>query len=127
MAATMTKNRWPLILTLTCIALAIIMQVAQYLHMRHPLYQGRLIELNDDEAAYMARVEEALAGRPEFVEEAFIGDGTGGMHFAFIEQMYGYLFSWTGLHAAVFLQIEDSVIPVILFLTLYLFFRLCGF
>src|SRR3989344_4478331 len=49
------------------------------------------------------------------------------MHFAFIEQMYGYLFSWTGLHAAVFLQIEDSVIPVILFLTLYLFFRLCGF
>lgn len=123
----MTQKRWTLLLVLTCIALAVIMQVPQLLHMRHPLYQGRLIELNDDEAAYMARVEEALNGRPEFVEEAFIGDGTVGMHFAFIEQLYGYLFSWTGLHAAVFLQIEDSVIPVILFLALYAFFRLCGF
>jgi len=124
----MSRNRWTLVLVLTCIALAIIMQVPQFLHMRHPLFQGRLIELNDDEPAYLARVEEALMGRPEQVEEAFVGDPTMvGMHFAFIEKLYGYLFSWTGLHAPVFLQIEDSVIPVLLFLALFAFFRLCGF
>jgi len=83
---------------------------------------------NSDEAVYLARVEEALNGRPEQSAEAFVGHpGLVGTQFALIEMAEGTLFRWTGLRAAEVFVILDSVIPVLVFLSLLFFLRLAGF
>lgn len=104
------------------------MQVPQWKHMQSPEYQGLLVELNSDEAIYLARVQESLSGRPEQSAEAFLGDSSvQGSQFAFIEKWYGNIFRFTGWNAAEVFQLMDSVIPVLIFLSLFFFLQLCGF
>lgn len=110
------------------IFLAVIMQVPQWKHVQNPEYKGLLVELNSDEAIYLARVQESLSGRPEQSAEAFLGDSSvQGSQFAFIEKWYGNMFRFTGWNAAEVLQLMDSVIPVLIFLSLFFFLQLCGF
>ena len=108
--------------------LAGIMQVPQWKHQHHPDAQGVLVSLNSDESIYLARVQESLSGRPELSAEAFIGyDSVEGSQFAPIERLYGTVFRFTGMNAAGVFRIMDSVIPVLIFLSLFFFFQLCGF
>ena len=122
------KSRWLIIVGISSLVIAVLMQAPQIIHMLQPEYKGIFVHMNSDEDLYLARVEEALSGRPELASEAFTGDpDLAGTQFAFIERMYGYLFGWTGMRAAVVLQIMDSVIPVLVFLLLTVFLQLCGF
>ncbi|MDP7477170.1 MAG: hypothetical protein QF442_01855 [Candidatus Peribacteraceae bacterium] len=110
------------------IILALLMQGPQLLHDRHPLSRGIEVRLNDDEEIYLARIQEALTGRPELSAEAFTGHpGLTGTQFALIERLYGQAFSGTDWRAADVLRLMDSLIPVLIFLSLFLFFRLAGF
>jgi len=107
---------------------ALWIQIPQVIHVLDHRYQGILVALNSDEGVYLARVEEALAGRPEQASEAFVGDSAlRGSQPALLESWYGSLFSWTGLRAAEVLQIMDSVNVFFLVLLLWILFRLCGF
>ncbi|MDP7069041.1 MAG: hypothetical protein QF815_00815, partial [Candidatus Peribacteraceae bacterium] len=109
------------------IILALLMQGPQLLHDRHPLSRGIEVRLNDDEEIYLARIQEALTGRPELSAEAFTGHpGLTGTQFALIERLYGQAFSGTDWRAADVLRLMDSLIPVLIFLSLFLFFRLAG-
>ena len=122
------SKRWLLILGASSLVIAVLMQVPQFLHYMSPDSQGVFVQLNSDEYYYLARVQEALSGRGEQAAEAFVGDpGIVGTQLAIIERLYGVLFSWTGLRAAGVFQIMDSVLPVLIFLGLWVFFRLCGF
>ncbi len=116
-------------LILGCAAfLAILIQVPQFLHVIDPRFQGIFVPLNSDESVYLARVQEALIGRPELAAEAFIGDpAIKGTQLAMLETWYGTLFRWTGFRAATVLQIMDSVNVFFLFILLWMYLRLCGF
>ncbi len=124
----MHTKAFPIALILTVIGLALFMQVPQWIHAMSPLSKGVLVELNSDEDLYLARVQEALTGRPGLAAEAITGD----THIvpaqgALIETFYGVAFAWTGMRAATVLQILDSIIVPLLFLTLVAFFRRAGF
>lgn len=122
------SNRWTQLLAISSLLLAILMQVPQMLHQIDHRSNGLMVQLNEDEGAYLARVQEALGGSPEQTSEAFIGEeGLRGSQFGLIERIYGAMFAWTGLRAAHVLQIMDSVIPVLIFLALIGLFQLCGF
>ncbi|NOS67616.1 MAG: hypothetical protein HOO67_04610 [Candidatus Peribacteraceae bacterium] len=111
----------------TAFLIAFVMQVPQFLHTLDPGYQGVLVHLNSDEDVYFARVEEALTGRPERSGDAIVGDvGIIGTQVALFESVEGTLFRFTGWRAATVEQVMDSVVPPLLFLTLVLFFSLCG-
>lgn len=116
-------------LILGCAAFfALLIQVPQFLHILDPRFQGVLVALNSDESVYLARVEESLIGRDAMATEAFVGDpALLGTQSAFLESLYGRLFSWTDLRAATVLQILDSVNVLFLFILLWMFLRLCGF
>ncbi len=121
-------RRWTVILTVSCLAIAVFMQLPQLIHMLDARYRGIPVILNSDEYVYLARVEEALTGRPGQAAEAFIGDPhILGAQPALIERIEGELFSFTGWRASTVLQIMDSVIPPLLFLVLWWFLRFCGF
>jgi len=123
----MLQRFGPLVL-LTALALALLLQIPQLIHQFDPRAQGVLVQLNSDEDIYLARVEEALSGRPEQTAEAFVGDPTlKGSQPAFLETLIGRVFSWTGWRAATVLQIMDSVTGFLFFLFLFLFLRECGF
>ncbi|MBU0766685.1 hypothetical protein KKF55_02790 [Patescibacteria group bacterium] len=123
-----TSWRWPIILGVSSIVIAVFMQVPQFLHQIHPDSKGVLVTLNSDEHYYLARVQEALSGRGEQASEAFVGDpDIVGTQLALIERLYGVLFYWTGLRASGVFQVMDSVLPVLIFLGLFFFFQLCGF
>ncbi|MDD5103098.1 MAG: hypothetical protein PHX93_01725 [Candidatus Peribacteraceae bacterium] len=122
------RTKWFFIVGGCALLLAAILQVPQLLYSMQPESQGVLVHLNSDEYQYLARLEEALTGRPEQSAQPYVGDPyVSGMHFALIEQVEGMLFRWTGWRAATVFQILDSVVPVLLFLSLLLFFRLAGF
>jgi len=104
------------------------MQLPQLIAQLRPESRGVLIYINSDEPQYLARIEEVLTGRTEQAAQPYLGDPyVPGMHFALIEQAEGLLFRWTGWRAATVYQLMDSVVPVLLFLALWAFFRLCGF
>lgn len=122
------RFRWFLIVLVCAGALAGVIQAPQLLHMRDARYQGIAVELNSDEPVYLARVQEALSGRPSMAAEAFIGNPElQGTQSATLETWYGTLFSRTGLRAASVLQIMDSVMAFLLFAVLWMFLRLSGF
>lgn len=122
------RTKWILLVSGCALLLAVILQVPQFLYWMQPESKGILVHLNSDEYQYLARLEEALTGRPEQAAQPYLGDPyAGGMHFALIEQAEGALFRWTKWRAATVFQILDSVIPLLLFLSLLLFFRLSGF
>ncbi len=122
------KKRWFLILGISCVLLAIVMQIPQYLHSRDDRSEGIAVHLNSDEYVYLARVQESLSGRGGQSDEAFIGDEElrGGQP-AWIERIYGLVFRPTGVRAATVLQVMDSVVPALLFLVIWWFLLLCGF
>ncbi len=123
-----SRVRWALILTGFSLLLALVMQGPQWLHSASPLYRGIPVNLNSDEAIYLARVEEGLSNGVAGVDEPFTGTADlVGTQFAFIERLYGRLFAWTGWNAESVLTLMDSVEPVLVFLSLVLFFRMCGF
>ena len=104
------------------------MQIPQWLALQNPEAQGFPVELNSDEDLYLSRVEEVLSGRPDLAAEAVTGDPTIlPLQSAFLEQVIGLAFAWTHLRAITVLQILDSVLPPLFFLTLFWFLRLCGF
>ncbi len=108
--------------------LGMILQVPQFLYRIQPESQGILVHMNSDEYQYLARLEEALTGRPEQAAQPYVGDPySPGMHFALIEQAEGALFRWTGWRAATVFQIMDTVIPMLLFFALFALFRFAGF
>ncbi len=120
--------KWRLTLAGCSAILAILMVMPQILHQSSDQYRGVPITLNSDEAIYLARVQESLSGRPELAAEAFTGHpGLTGTQDAFIEAWYGRLFRWTGWSAGQLLNVMDGVVPVFIFLSLVLFFQLCGF
>ncbi len=121
-------NRRFFILTLAGAAFfAALIQVPQSLHQMHPLSQGVLVQLNSDEDAYFARVEEALVGRGDQSAEAIVGDPSPpGSQFALLERVIGTLFRPTGLRAAEVMRIMDSVTAFLLFPLLVAFLVLCG-
>jgi len=122
------RMKWILVVSLCALSLGVVLQIPQFLYWIQPASQGILVHLNSDEYQYLARLEEALTGRPEQAAQPYLGDPyAGGMHFALIEQAEGVLFGWTGWRAATVFQVLDSVIPVLLFLALLSFLRLCGF
>jgi len=122
------NKRWTRLLILSSLLLAFLMQVPQLLYQIDSRSQGVMVRLNEDEGVYLARVQEALSGRPEQASEAFVGGShLVGSQFSLVERIYGSVFSWTNFRAAHVLQIMDSLIPVMIFLTLILFFQLCGF
>jgi len=122
------RTKWILIVSSCALLLGITLQIPQFLHMMRPEYRGILVHLNSDEYQYRARLEEVLTGRPEQAAQPYLGDPyAGGMHFALIEQAEGALFRWTGWSAATVFQVMDSVVPILLFFSLLLFFRLAGF
>lgn len=122
------RYRWPFLLTACCLALAVLMQAPQWIHMASPAYRGIPVRLNADEQVYMARVEETMAGRPEQAGEAFVGDPKLlGAQQAFLEQAEGMLFAGTGWRPWTIFQVMDSIIPPLLFLTLWFFLLRCGF
>ena len=121
------RFKWALILGISAALLAALMQGPQWLHSRHSLYKGIAVNLNADEAVYLARVQESLSGRPELSAEAFTGHpNLVGSQVAFLEKWYGQLFALTGWRAATVLNVLDSLIPAVLFLLLFWFFRLSG-
>lgn len=121
-------DTWKASLIGACIILALIMQGPQFLRSLHPLSEGLPVHLNSDEAIYIARVQQALIGDREQVAEAFVGESDMiGTQFAFIESIYGHLFSWTNLRAPELLTIMDSIIPPLILLSLTWFLMLCGF
>mgnify|MGYP005636657569 CR=1 FL=1 len=108
--------------------LAVVMQVPQWRHMHHEDARGVLVSLNSDESIYLARVQESLSDRPELSAEAFMGhDSVEGSQFALIERVYGNMFRLTGWNASEVFRLMDSVVPVLLFLSIFFFLRLCGF
>ncbi len=110
------------------LAIAVVMQIPQWLHRSDPRSQGIPVHLNSDEHLYLARVEEALAGRPEQSAEAIVGDSRiVSANPAFLEQLEGTVFRWSGWHAPAVQQAMDSVTPPLVFLLLTVFFLLCGF
>ena len=120
--------KWRLTVAGCAFVLAVVMIMPQVLHQISPLYKGVPIGLNSDEAIYLARVQESLSGRPQLSAEAFTGHpGLVGTQDAFIEAWYGRLFQWTGWIAADVLNVMDAVVPVLIFLSIVLFFRLCRF
>lgn len=120
--------QWLLILLSGALLLAVLMQGPQWLAQQQPAFQGIPVTLNSDEEIYLARVQEALSGRPERAAEAFTGHpNLVGTQAAFIESLYGRLFAFTGWRAWHVLTFLDAIIPALLFLSLYIFFRLCGF
>ncbi|MFH0851703.1 MAG: hypothetical protein V1876_03050 [Candidatus Peregrinibacteria bacterium] len=122
------RVKWFLIVCGCALLPGIILQVPQILHSIHPLSKGILVHLNSDEYQYLARVEEALTGRPGQAAQPYVGDPyVPGMHFALVEQTEGLLFRWTGWRAATVAQVMDTVIPFLLFLALFAFFRLAAF
>jgi len=119
---------YSLVLIVTALLIAVIMQVPQLLHMQSPLYHGVLVQLNSDEDVYLAHLEESLTGRPEQSNEAIVGDPSlMGSHAGSFERIEGTLLRPTGLRAATVEQIMDSVVPSAIFLALILFFSLCRF
>jgi len=122
------RTKWMLIVSGCALFLGVVLQVPQFLHLIQPESKGILVHLNSDEYQYLARLEEALTGRPEQAAQPYLGDPYApGMHFALIEQAEGALFRWIGFRAATVFQVMDSVIPILLLLSLLLFFRLAGF
>lgn len=122
------RLKWRLSLAGFSVLLCVLMITPQLLHMRSPLYSGVSVMLNSDEAVYLARVQESLSGRPQQAAEAFTGHPSlVGTQDAFIERWYGILFRFTGWNAATVLNVLDGIVPVLVFLSLTLFFRLCGF
>lgn len=120
--------KWRLTLVGFCVVLGVLMAMPQILHQSSDLYKGVPISLNSDEAIYLARVQESLSGRPQMAAEAFTGHpGLTGTQDAFIESWYGRFFGWTGWNAATLLDVMDIVVPIAIFLSLVLFFQLCGF
>lgn len=121
------RSKWALILTGFSLILGLLMAMPQVLHKSHDAYRGISIHLNSDEAVYLARVQESLDGRPKQASEAFTGHpGLVGSQVAFIETWYGRLFRWTGWNAATVLDVLDVIVPVLLFLSLFTFFRIAG-
>lgn len=124
----MSQRRWLLILGSCTLSLAILLQVPQILYQLQPQARGVLVQLTSDEPQYLARLEKVLTGHFAEASQPFTGDASmPGLHLALIEQVEGTLFRFTGLRAAMVLQIFDSIIPPLLFLTIILFFRLSGF
>lgn len=122
------RLHWGALILGTAAFFAVLIQVPQVLHVLDDRYQGVLVALNSDESVYLARVQEALSGRPAMTAEAFIGDPRlQGTQLALLEEWYGRLFSWTDLRAAEVLQIMDSINVFLLFILLWMFLRLCGF
>lgn len=122
------SRRFTLVVVLWCVVLVVLMQVPHLLRASDPRYKGIVIPHNSDESVYLARVQEALDGRPEQSAEAFVGHpGLVGTQFALIEMAEGTVFRWTGLRAAEVFVILDSVTPVLVFLSLLFFLQLAGF
>ncbi|MDD5041364.1 MAG: hypothetical protein PHX87_02140 [Candidatus Peribacteraceae bacterium] len=122
------RAQWSFVVGGCALLLAVVLQVPQLLYSMQPASHGVLVHLNSDEYQYLARVEEVLTGRPEQAAQPYVGDPyVSGMHFALIEQAEGLLFRRTGWRAATVAQVMDSVIPCLLFLVLFAFFRLAGF
>ena len=120
--------KFRIVLASCSILLGVIIALPQMLHKNSDLYQGISVHLHSDEAVYLARVQEALSGRPQLAAEAFTGHETlVGTQVAFIEGWYGRLFSWTGWRAGQVLDFMDGVVPPLVFLSLVFFFRLSGF
>lgn len=124
----MASSRWKLLLAVTALGLAVLMQIPQIRYQMDPRSQGVLVKLNSDEDAYLSHVEEALNGRPSQSAESFIGDPTlVGSQFAFLEEIIGTTFRVTGLRASEVMQILDSIVTPLIFLLLVLFWQLGGF
>lgn len=122
------RIRWALLMTGCALFLGVALQIPQWMYILHPQFRGILVHLNSDEYQYLARLEEALTGRPEQSAQPYVGDPYAqGMHYAFIEQAEGMLFGWTGWRAATVFQVMDGVIPPLLFFAVIFFFRLSGF
>ncbi len=122
------SRSWFLAVLACACAFAVIIQIPQFLHLRDPRSQGIAVALNSDEEVYLARVEEALSGRPEQSSEAFIGDpALRGSQPAILERLMGTVFAPTGWRAATVLQIVDSVTVFFLFLSILWFLRQSGF
>jgi len=123
-----SRTKWIFIVSGCAFLLGVVIQVPQFLYWMQPESQGILVHMNSDEYQYLARIEEALTGRPEQAAQPYIGDPyASGMHFALIEQAEGALFRWTGWRAATVFQVMDSIIPIFLFFVLFALLRLAGF
>ena len=98
----MQKGRtWLWTVVLTGLLLGLIIQIPQWIYSLDSRYHGIPVHLNSDEGVYLARVEEALTGRPMQAAEAFIGDpAIKGTQPAILEHVTGVLFSWSGWRAA---------------------------
>ncbi|MDO8468462.1 MAG: hypothetical protein Q7S29_01770 [Candidatus Peribacter sp.] len=122
------RKKWILVVLSCALFFGMLLQIPQFLYFVQPESKGILVQLNSDEYQYLARLEEALTGRPEQSAQPYLGDPyASGMHFALIEQAEGALFRWTKWRAATVFQVLDSVVPVLLFIALLAFFRLAGF
>ncbi len=122
-----SRYRFPVLVYVTALLIALVMQVPQWLHMRDARYQGVLVHLNSDEAVYLAHLEEALTGRPQQSTEAIVGDAElMGTHTALLERIEAAFFAATGWRAATVEQMMDSIFPPLIFLALVLLFSLCG-
>lgn len=121
-------QRFHALLLVAALLFAVIIQIPQLLHMADTRFRGVLVQLNSDEDVYLARVQEALNGRPEQSAEAFVGDPQlKGSQPALLERIVGTVFRPTGWRAATVLQVMDSITVFFLVLVLFLFFRQCGF
>lgn len=122
------RFRFAALLAACALALGILLQIPNQIHESDPRYRGVPIPLNSDEPIYWARVQEGIDGRPEQSGEAMIGDpALVGMQPSLLERVIGTVLQGSEVRAADILQITDSIIPPLLFLTLWLFLRLAGF
>ncbi len=124
----MTSRLWFVSAIGSALFAAVLIQVPQWIHQQDARYQGIPVHLNADEYVYLARVEEALTGRPEQTGDAFIGDASlKGTQPALVERVIGTVFAPTGWRAATVLQVLDSLVVFLFVLTLFGFFHVCGF
>jgi hypothetical protein len=122
----MTRSTlWTLVIALLFVLLV---QAPQWIHMASDQYRGIVVHLSSDEYVYLARVQEALNGRPEQADEAMIGEpelrGTQG---ALLEQVVGTVFRPFGWRAATVLQVMDVFVVFFMVLCVLWFFRLLKF
>lgn len=119
------RTRWLVLVLGFGMLFAVILQIPSMMD-RHAL--GTRVHLPAETALTIARVREPLTGHLEQASEPLLGDSAvRGLRPVFFETAYGAALRGTGIEPQTILRVASSLIAFLLFVALWMFFRLAGF
>lgn len=124
--STLLNKYWMLIISAFALFFGVVVSLPYVLHILDARYAGVPVQLNSDEALYLARTQQVLCCGVDQLGSAVAGGDLPSLQSGLIEQVYGVIFRPFVHRASTIFTVMDFIFPIVLFITVVGFARSAG-